>query len=311
MRVDVVCVGGVFLDLTFEGLEALPGPGEERFARELHASPGGAAITAIGLARLGLRSAVVAPLGADFAGRLVRERLEAEGVLCGGGTVERTPVAAVLPVGDERAFATYEPRTEVDVAAVAALGSRAVVAGLDSLDAAPADVRLYVGAGDHEADRFAERLPAEVARANAVVVNRSEAVRLTGAEDAETAALALAGSVETAVVTCGADGAIAVSMGRVVTAPAPAVTVRDTTGAGDLFMAAYAWADLAGQPLEERLRCAAAYAALSVRKATGAAAPTRDELERFLAEAENGDRARVSAVEDDPRSETAQEGHVT
>ena len=147
-------------------------------------------------------------------------------------------------------------------------------------------------------------------RGRALVVNRSEALRLTGARDAEAAALALGETVETAVVTCGAEGAVAVFDGSVVTAAAPPVAVRDTTGAGDLFTAAYVWADLAGKPLEERLRRAAAYAALSVRKATGAAAPTRDELERFLAEMD-GDRARMSAVRDDRRSETAKEGHVT
>ena len=58
MTVDVVCAGPVFLDLTFEGLAELPQPGTEHFARELHESPGGAAITAIGLTRLGLRAAI-------------------------------------------------------------------------------------------------------------------------------------------------------------------------------------------------------------------------------------------------------------
>ena len=70
--VDVACVGPAFLDLTFEGLDELPGPGQERHALELHATPGGAAITALGLARLGLRTALLAPLGRDVAGRTVR-----------------------------------------------------------------------------------------------------------------------------------------------------------------------------------------------------------------------------------------------
>ena len=42
--------------------------------------------------------------------------------------------------------------------------------------------------------------------------------------------------------------------GELVTVAAPAVDARDTTGAGDLFMAAYVWGDLAGLPLPERLR---------------------------------------------------------
>jgi ribokinase len=284
--IDVVCAGSVFLDLTFEGLEELPGPGRERFARDLHATPGGVAITAIGLVRLGLRAAVVAPLGSDFAGVLVRRQLEAEGVVCAGPETGRTPVAAVLPVGDERAFVTFEPPMEIDPAAIAELGPRAVVTGLDGLDLAPSGTAVYAGGADREADRFARRLPGGVARARALLVNRSEALRLTGEHDAESAALALAESVRTAVVTCGAEGAVAAEEGESVAVAAPAVGVRDTTGAGDLFTAAYVWGDLAGLPLEERLRRAVVYAALSVRRATGAeGAPTRDELERFLAQA--------------------------
>src|SRR6187401_1478656 len=101
MRFDVVCTGPVFLDLTFEGLDELPAPGCERFAVELHETPGGAGITAVGLARLGLGVAVAAPIGGDVAGRTVSRLLEAEGVSCVGTSGGRTPVTAVLPLGDE------------------------------------------------------------------------------------------------------------------------------------------------------------------------------------------------------------------
>jgi sugar/nucleoside kinase (ribokinase family) len=49
---------------------------------------------------------------------------------------------------------------------------------------------------------------------------------------------------------------------------APTAEIGDTTGAGDLFAAAYVWADLAGRPLEERLRLATRYASLSLERAT-------------------------------------------
>ena len=49
---------------------------------------------------------------------------------------------------------------------------------------------------------------------------------------------------------------------------ARAADVADPTGAGDLFAAAYVWADLAGQELEERLRQATAYASLSLERVT-------------------------------------------
>jgi ribokinase len=287
VTVDVVCAGPVYLDLTFEGLEALPGPGDERFASDLHASPGGAAITAIGLVRLGLRAAVVAPLGRDLPGALLRRALEAADVVCGGPTDGRTPVTVVLPVGDERAFATFEPPALVERSAVERLSPRAVVVGLDRLHLTPADAHAYVSVGDRDADRFALNVPGGLPRARALLVNRSEALRLSGERDAESAALALADSVETAVVTCGADGVVAAVEDQLTAVAAPAVEPVDTTGAGDLFMAAYVWGDLAGLPLEDRLRHAAVYAALSVATATGAAgAATRDELERALAENE-------------------------
>jgi sugar/nucleoside kinase (ribokinase family) len=285
MTVDVVCTGPVFLDLTFEGLEELPAPGRERYARELHETPGGAAITAIGLARLGLRAAVASPLGRDLAGATVRRLLEAEGVTCAGAEGARTPVTAVLPAGEERAFVTYEPPLPVSRSAVEALRPRAVVVGLDALHLVPDGALAYVVVGDRDADRFAGALPPEIAGVQALLANRSEAERLTGTDDPEAAAALLARHAGTAVVSCGAEGAVAVSGDDVVVAPAPAVDVVDTTGAGDLLAAAYVWGDLQGLPLEERLRRAVVYAALSVRTATGAeGAPRVDELDRALSE---------------------------
>jgi ribokinase len=298
MSYDVVCTGPVFLDLTFEGLDALPVPGRERFALELHETPGGAAITAIGLARLGLRVAVAAALGSDVAGTTVSRLLEAEGITCAGTTSGRTPVTAVLPLEGERAFVTYEPSAHVDAALVDELRPRAVVVGLEQLQLVPDDTLAYVVVGDREAERYARALPPEVDRAQALFANRLEAERLTGESDAEAAALALAEQVSVAVVSCGAVGAVAASDGNVFDCPAPPVEVRDTTGAGDLLAAAYVWGDLAGLPLVERLRRAVVYSALSVQVATGAAgAATSDELERALAELDPAIMQTASAKE--------------
>jgi len=285
VNVDVVCAGSVFLDLTFEGLEALPEPGRERYARELHQTPGGTAITAVGLARLGLHAAVVAPIGRDIAGRTLRAYLEKEGVACAGATGDHTPVTVVLPVERERAFVTYEPPTPFAPSLLERLRPRAAIVGLDQLNLVPAEVRAYVAVDDRDSERHARSLPQHVGRARALLANRFEAERLTGDADPEIAASRLAENVPVAVVTCGADGAVAAADGKTFAIPAPVMEVRDTTGAGDLLAAAYIWGDLGGLPLRERLRRAVVYAALSVRAATGVAgAATRDELERALAE---------------------------
>jgi ribokinase len=284
-RTDVACAGSAFLDLTFEGLEELPGPGRERYAQDLHATPGGIAIVAVGLARLGLRAALVAPLGRDLAGRTVRELLEAEGVAWAGPEVERTPVTVALPHGDERALVTFEPGDALDLGALERLAPRAVVTDLHRLGDVSGDVDTYAVVGDREAALYAGALPAWLGRAHALLANRAEAALLSGEATPEAAALALAEHVPTAVVTCGAEGAVAASDGEIFTAPAPPVEARDTTGAGDLFTAAYVFGDLTGLPLAERLRRAVVYAALSVRTATGAgSAATHQELERALAE---------------------------
>jgi sugar/nucleoside kinase (ribokinase family) len=285
MTVDVVCAGPVFLDLTFEGLEEPPEPGRERFARELHETPGGAGIVAVGLARLGLRAAVAGTFGGEVAGRTLRRLLEADGVVCAGADGGRTPVTVVLPLGSERAFVTYEPSAQIEHDVVERLGPRAFVGGIDQLHLAPTGALAYVVVADRESERHAEALPPELARARALFANRVEAERLTGETEPDTAGVALAQRVATAVVTCGPDGAVAASGGDVYEAPAPQVDVRDTTGAGDLLVAAYVWGDLGGLPLTERLRRAFVYAALSVRTATGAAsAATLDELDRAVAE---------------------------
>jgi ribokinase len=285
VSVDVVCTGAVFLDLTFEGLEQLPEPGRERWARELHESPGGAGTTAVGLARLGLGVAVAAPLGRDVAGLALRRVLEAEGVVCAGPEAARTAVTVVLPVEGERAMITCEPPVAVERELVERLEPRAVVANADQLELVPAAAAGYVVVGDAEAELLARRLPRQLGRARAVLLNRAEALRVTGAATAEEAALSLAQRVDTAVVSCGADGAVAAAGAELVTAAAPRVEARDTTGAGDLLVAAYVWGDLNRLPLAERLQRAVVYAALSVRTVTGAlSAATLDELERALVE---------------------------
>jgi sugar/nucleoside kinase (ribokinase family) len=94
-------------------------------------------------------------------------------------------------------------------------------------------------------------------------------VRLTGRPDAWSAARHLADLGTTVVVTRGPEGAIAIEPdGRTVEVPARIVDVVDPTGAGDLFAAAYVWADLAGHELEARLRLATSYASLSLERAS-------------------------------------------
>jgi len=94
---------------------------------------------------------------------------------------------------------------------------------------------------------------------------------LTGAADAQTAAAQLARAAPQVIVTLGPEGALAAGAEGTVHVEGVAVEVVDTTGAGDLFAAAYVWADHWGAALEQRLRWSVLYASLSVRVATAVA----------------------------------------
>ncbi len=273
MSVDLACGEPTFLDLTFVGLDALPGPGEERHADDLVRAPGGAAITAVGAARLGLDVALASPLGRDPEGDYLRAELAREGVRWAGRKVARTPVTAVLPHGGERAMATYDPRDGVAAGDLAAVDPRAVVLGMPRVPLAPPGARVYATAGDADARGGLD--PEMLAGAHALLVNERESALLTHRATAADGARALAEHVPCAVVTLGADGALAAAGDELVAVDGVPATVVDTTGAGDLFCAAYAWADLQGLELEERLAWAVLYAALSVGVPTGVAGAAR------------------------------------
>jgi len=285
VNVDLAVLTPAYLDYTFVGLEALPGPGEERFAGDMLRSPGGGAITAVGACRLGLTTALVAPLGDDLAGRFVRRELDAEGVILGEPRGTRTPTTMVMPVGGERSMVTVDPGIRARAADLEPLSPRAVSATLEQIDLVPNGVCTFLTCGDDDARAFAGRLPqvASGRRPRALIVNRREAGILTGAETPAEAAARLAEVADIAAVTLGADGAVAFVEGHELRVDgSDAAPVLDTTGAGDLFAAALAWGDLSGADPEVSLAWANLYAGLSVGSHTGTGgAMTR---ERLLAE---------------------------
>jgi sugar/nucleoside kinase (ribokinase family) len=281
VNVDLAVLTPAYLDYTFVGLEALPGPGEERFAGDMLRSPGGGAITAVGARRLGLNTALVAPLGDDLAGNFVRRELEAEGVIFGEPRGHRTPTTVVMPVAGERSMVTVDPGVRARAADLGPLSPRAVAATLEQIDIVPEGVCAFITCGDDDARAFAGRLPrvSPTRRARGLIVNRRESGILTGDSDPEEAARKLNAVAEIAAVTLGPDGVVASYDGRSVQVDGCREAVVDTTGAGDLFAAALAWADLLGADPEVAVQWANLYAGLSVGAHTGTGgAVTRERL---------------------------------
>jgi sugar/nucleoside kinase (ribokinase family) len=270
-NIDIACGELAFVDLTFAGLEALPAAGEERHSGDFLRSPGGGAITAIGAARLGLASVLASPIGDDAEGDFLREALAAEGVTWAGRRVPRTAVTAVLPADGDRAMATFDPGEQLTADELAAVEPRAVVLSLPRLALAPPGALLYASVSDEDARGAAGAAVPGIERAHVLLVNEREAQLLSGSDDPAEAARRLGEQTERVVVTLGAGGAVEWSGGELLRAAGVRCRAVDTTGAGDLFAAAYVWADLAGADPFERLRWAVLYASLSVGVSTAVA----------------------------------------
>jgi sulfofructose kinase len=118
-----------------------------------------------------------------------------------------------------------------------------------------------------------------------LIVSSRWATAATGAEAPAQAARALWHDQRAAVViTCGSDGAWYMDAHTAPThQPAFAVDVVDTTGCGDVFHGAYAVGLLDGYSLGERVRFAAAAAALKATRLGGRPGiPTRAQVESHL-----------------------------
>ncbi|EJT01099.1 ribokinase [Rhizobium sp. CCGE 510] len=116
-------------------------------------------------------------------------------------------------------------------------------------------------------------------------LNKGEAQTLTGTTGRDAAEHLLDRGLREVVLTLGGEGAMLVNRNACLEVPAQACDVVDTTGAGDTFMAvALASCALRGQRLDRQaIEHAAAAAAITVsRHGTRKAFPTVSELEAIL-----------------------------
>ena len=307
---DVLVVGDANPDLILRG-DVVPrfGQTEQLLSGADVVIGGSGGILAHALARLGRSTRLVATIGADTLGDLMRQLLSAGGVDTSALLRQvgaSTDITVVLSAADDRAILTHlgaipllsredvqsaldeavrDGVRHVHVAAYFLLSGLAPdLPGLleeahergltTSLDTNFDPAEEWIGVGD------------TLEHLDLLLPNRTEVLslagRLTGDQPAgpEEAALALAARGPVVVVKDGADGALRVDpSGQVLREKGQPVDPVDTTGAGDTFDAAYIDSLLRGLDPQECLRRACLAGALSTSAAGGTAGqPTLDQL---------------------------------
>ena len=287
----VLCLGRIYCDFIFTGLERMPQLGRELFAQDLElAAGGGAFITAAHAVALGRRAALVARLGTDALSRAFEPQIAAAGVEL--AFLDRHPsagpqVTVVMVEGDERAFLSRRVDRACPETLAQALAFPAAchlhIAEYATLAEMPDLVRLAKARGltvslDPSWDETLIRDPEFLDRCAGIdlfLPNWEEAHALTGRAEPRSALQALAERFPAVALKLGAAGGM-VSMGGASHAvAAPKVRVVDTTGAGDAFNAGFLDGWLDGASPRACLAAAVAAGARSVQAAGGASALAR------------------------------------
>ena len=263
---DLICAGESFEDLIFAGLERLPRLGEElRTKSFMRTFGGGATITAVAAARLGVSTGIVSAL-ADGA----QARLRAEGVRVTNlrKRDELHAITAALSTPKDRAFATFDgintvlgPRIN---AALARAQARVIHVAMCPRDIPPlvrvlesARARGILVSLDMGYDLSLAKdknLPLLIGAADFLLVNEDEAKLYSKRRSLAQAESFFKAHAPNTVIKLGARGSRWLTSTGTIEEAAPRVRPVDTTGAGDAFNAGFLAGLLSGLPAKRALR---------------------------------------------------------
>jgi sulfofructose kinase len=278
---------------TVASVEKYPGEDERVLASEISRAGGGpAAVAAVAMSRLGIKSAIVGTIGDDADGKEVLQIFAREGVDTSGISIGSTATAGSVIVASKehsaRAISTRQPVTQaaMNEAAKQLIASSQWVhvdhVGIKRLDEAGISrgngpqISFDAGYGVETFDPIVVDL--------FVPTDRQMALRYPGVDLAVALENDSMKAGNTVVATQGSAGSAGFSPETgLVSAPGFKVDVTSTLGAGDVFHGALVAQLIQGHPLQEAMRRANAVAALSCRGLDGQSKiPTTTELDAYL-----------------------------
>ncbi|WP_410610711.1 carbohydrate kinase family protein [Amycolatopsis sp. lyj-109] len=281
----IVVVGDAALDVIARHDKPLPHGGDAR-AKIRFTGGGSGANTALWLRHLGAETTLLARIGDDPGGRLIRAELEAAGVRCAFAVDPEAPTCCVVVMvdgsgqrsmladrGANQRFAPEDVTPEslagashLHLSGYVLLDPPSRAAGLAAL-AAAREAGLTTSVDPQAAAHITDPAAflADVRGVDLLMPNTEELVALTGSAD-PVSAKELLGAVGAVVVTAGLDGASWVDADGVTSVPAVEAECIDSTGAGDAFDAGVLTGWLAGESTVDVLRHGTRLGALAVGK---------------------------------------------
>ena len=290
--IQAVCVGVITID-TIALVDKYPSADERVIAQEISRAGGGpAAVAAVALSRLGVKSAIVGTIGDDPDGKEVLRIFEKEGVDTSGISIGSSATSGSVIVASKehssRAISTRQPMVQSPInEAAKKLIAQAQWVHVDHLGITRL-TELGISRGNGPLISFDAGYGVEtfdpITVDLFVPTDRQMALRYPGIDLAVALENDAMKAGNTVVATQGSAGSAGFSPETgLVTAPGFAVDVKSTLGAGDVFHGALVAQLIHGFALQEAMIRANAVAALSCTGLDGQSKiPTTTELDAYL-----------------------------
>jgi sulfofructose kinase len=290
--VQAVCVGVITID-TIALVDKYPSADERVVAQEISRAGGGpAAVAAVALSRLGIKSAIVGTIGDDADGKEVLRIFEQEGVDTSGISIGTSATASSVIVASkehsERAISTRQPMVQAPInEAAKKLIAQAQWVHVDHVGITRL-IEIGISRGNGPLISFDAGYGVEtfdpITVDLFVPTDRQMVLRYPGIDLAVALENDSMKAGNTVVATQGSAGSSGFSPETgLVTASGFKVDIKGTLGAGDVFHGALVAQIIQGFPLREAMFRANAVAALSCLGLDAQSKiPTTTELNAYL-----------------------------
>ncbi len=320
---DIVVVGELNIDLILTGLPSIPEIGQCQLSKDMHFTLGSAsAIFASNIARLDLQVGFIGKIGNDDFGEFILSNLQEKQVDISHIIKEntaKTGICVCMSFPEDYAMASYPGVREtmrlvdVDMEYVAAarhlhMSSYYLQPGMQEgcselfRKAKEMGLTTSLDPDSDPSGRWDNSIFEVLHHIDVFLPNETEALKLTGCNDAESALDILSQRVETVVIKLGDRGALARNRENIIATDVFHIEVVDTTGAGDSFNAGFIYKFLNGAKIEECLIWGNTCGAISTTKLGGTAAfPTLTQIRDFLGKREDEVKDMLSIIKAETR----------